>query len=729
MNRFILLLLLCGHANAYPVFFHCDKNGLTSEIESSKELSDSLQEMKGLSTEEMDDLAQEYCKGSEECLARLKQAGILSKLSYEIVFKYYQDELLKLNPEAPALEVPGASVELLKKLKSMKELIACRKAQQNISSPTSGKLQLYYPFNSNYMFATGCRNLSSENCMNYSQENVREVVKRSILAGVDPYLFMALSMQEQGVQMSPEGLYLDPIGIIKSIGCDGKSTKSNPNAFASYGTYYSVKNGVLKRPDVTKYFETYFADKPGMTKKKSFLCNDTKDSEKVEVSEKPSATGCCLEIPYAVEADTASRHLVPFYIKDMQSKAIPYGQNDPAFTVQLYNGFSNLMGGAEGVSVFRSGLNFFKEPSYGYQGMDFIVNSLMVNKDLKALVKEEQQKLGQKSPSILCKGKSEGYYALDSDYYFNKHKNAKRMGIILDKYRQGKGYESLTDREKRVFDRELGSLEVATKLGIEGLFSSATFESVQTSLANSSIDTNKMYSEFLDRSSFKKGMIKFGLSPELLNIIYDYKLIQQISNDYEHYNEPQPQNFQAVQESKAAAFMKTFLPKVGAKGVFELKDYSREKQLQVMSKLGIFLPQDISDEDLKYNWGATRRELAVQALDLQASKHSKQLYSLKNVDVIFCAAEGALFKRKPVEEILQQVPTGSNLEAVKKQLVAYFLQVDAAKENKTIPKAQLFKRYFKEVYKERETVGQASSYPWRRFTDEEMQGLGQKVKN
>jgi len=59
------------------------------------------------------------------------------------------------------------------------------------------------------------------------------------------------------------------------------------------------------------------------------------------------------------------------------------------------------MGGAEGVSPWRAGVNYYKNPAYGYQVMDFILNTLMFNPYISAKIDELSQKY-QKIRTVFC---------------------------------------------------------------------------------------------------------------------------------------------------------------------------------------------------------------------------------------------------------------------------------------------------------------------------------------
>lgn len=733
MNKLILTLVLVSYsvsALAYPVMFKCDKNGILSDVETSEDIFTALKDFNTLSPEDIETYANEYCKGSEECIARLKQAGILSKMSGDIVMKLFKDELESLDKTVPSTQVPETSVELLKKLKYMKELLACRKTQQKIASPDAQNMQFSYPFFSNYMFGTGCTQLSASGyCANYGKEEVKEVVRRSILAGVDPYLFLALALQENGLTGSPTGLYLDPIGIVKAIGCEGKSTKESDEAFNSYGTFYKVSTGVVKRNDFAQYLEKYYKDDTSFKKKKSYLCNDVKDADDIDVHAKPQGNKCCLEMPLELDSESAKSHLVPFYIKDMVAKDIPLKQKDPAFTVQLYNGFSNLMGGAEPVPMFRAGANFFKDPSYGYQGMDFIINALLLNKDLRDMVDEQKKELKKEFPSILCKGKPEGFHSIDSDYYFNKHKDSGRLEILYDKFKAGKGYNDLTSREKRVFDSEVNTQTVSEKLGYQGVFNLGTLERLENffySTDGASLGPKLYHPEHVSKKEFKTALAVYKLSSSEIDVLYDYaKLFTSSAEDRDTSESDTLSKITEIDDKIIETFFKKkFAAKKDVDSITkptipEIKRYLKELTLEVDPK---------DEPNLEAKWAEVYGYIKDYASEPFFKQHKKTLSSFKDYPGIQAAAKDAIYKQKSLEEISNsKYVTDGNRQEFLEKAKAYFAQIDAARQNKVISGKAVFGKYFKEVYKDRATIQKASNYPWRRFTDEEVTTLRDKI--
>src|SRR5690606_20405800 len=137
-------------------------------------------------------------------------------------------------------------------------------------------------------------------------------------------------------------------------------------------------------------------------------------------------------------------------------------ETDPAFRIQRFNGYSNLMGGAESVEAFRAGVNHYEDPAYGYQAMDYIVNSLLTNPVIHQMVEkaedEVSQVLGRKPNwrSVMCvEHAGGGTFHIDSDHYFNKHRDTDRFKAAYEKWRNG---HALSSREQRLIDYDIQTL-------------------------------------------------------------------------------------------------------------------------------------------------------------------------------------------------------------------------------------------------------------------------------
>lgn len=741
MIKFLLLSLFVTNAFAFPIFYQCSDKGEMLEVESGKDLLLSLKQFQGMDQAEIDKLGMIYCKGNEQCLARLKQAGILSGQTYEVVYKLYENELSKINLSLNESHISEDQLKLLQNLRSYKELISCKSAMAEISQEKKDKIPLYYPHYSNYMYITGCQRMSGGICNALSKNDVKESVVRALAAGIDPYLLISIAMMENGVSI--DSLYLDPIGIVKALGCQSKSVSGlTEGALDSYGTYYKVTPGVKTRPDFNSYLDRFakISDQK-LEKKKSFYCIGVSDAGGIPgFSAAPKTGHCCLDVPYTgLKPEDMTKHLVTLYIKDMQKEQIPFNKTDPAFTVQKFNGFSNLMGGAEGVQLYRTGLNYFKEPSYGYQAMDFIVNSLMTNKEIKDIVKEESDKGGFKVPGIFCKGKAAGFYAIESDTYFTKHSNAKRMGVIEEKFKKGQSYDQLTERERRVFNRELQDPKVQELLGLKNpIYSEKLFENADSTLSELSLNTEKdLYSGMKPIETYKKEIRSLGLTDDQATLLYQSSEIDYYSSKFKDINAPDSNFFElsnkltTTMEENEDGLTKycqnLILKQKPAKAFESLQQKTDDEKKSILKKYGV--TGDLDPQNLEQLYNQYLVNIADNIKSAMYTNNKTKVISLAKREHVMQAAADMARIRTPKAELEEKVLKNhpDKKDEFNKAYDTYFAQIEGAKEFDKINKNQLFKKYFKEVYASRDTLKEAAAFPWREFTDEEVGALKDKL--
>jgi hypothetical protein len=199
---------------------------------------------------------------------------------------------------------------------------------------------------------------------------------------------------------------------------------------------------------------------------------------------------CCLKLPFSVDTSIGGTESTEEAINQVLTYSHvgnalnrPFGkQKDPAYRAQRFNGYTDLMGGAEEVPAFRAGVNFYENPAYGYQTMDFMINSLLSNPDLNRIVNEEQAKQGTSYKSLMCLDHGAGLFYVDTNHYFEKHKNTPRMKHIIPKIKSG-SLAGLTSREKKVITAELYSAGVQRELFKAGHLTTDDFLTIDLSKA------------------------------------------------------------------------------------------------------------------------------------------------------------------------------------------------------------------------------------------------------
>ena len=453
-------------ASAYPIFYKCDSKRQMTEVLTGDEIYKKLQPLMSQSAVEQTNLIESYCDGSQECEKQLSQIVKLAKISKEIAEKTLSDELNALDAQAPSQpihEVDSKTFKLKKQIEAGAfNVAACRNTISKLPvekflSPHG--VVMFYPHYTEYTYVTGCRNYGEGRgwmCSEYANDagSIQDAIKKALSMGVDPYTFLAIGLMENGAA-GWHYLYLDPIGKMGVIGCtetqiDG--SKPGEKILKSFGTNHKIEPGIVQNPRLSDDLKRYLTSQEEVDPGTSYFCRDLGTAD-AQIVNKADPSECCLKLgftPKGSSVDAIEKALIVKFVGRSQFKQMA-GKTDPAFRIQGFNGFSRLMGGAEGVSAFRSGIDNYETPTYGYQGMDFILNSLVSNPWIKQEVERQSKEMGMSSPSILCMDvATPGTYQIDSDYYFKKYRDTPRMKALI-----GRSWASMHTPEKRVLSEEL----------------------------------------------------------------------------------------------------------------------------------------------------------------------------------------------------------------------------------------------------------------------------------
>lgn len=363
-----------------------------------------------------------------------------------------------------------------------------------------------------YMYPSGIRFSGTGYELNHKQVNceaVQSMVQGALAMDEDPFAAIAISLMENGTEISD--LYLDPIGSVQTLGCPTtRGTPANHN-MDSFSTYYNVQNGLRENPALVRNIqnlmrlqnvtpqagESYLCNTPGappefaqIKEQVTAYITANPNSEPTpelqaqidKIIEKyqlkytnlgcaqgsssftctqPLRNHCCVRLPFKTDRlDVSDRALTYSSLNRYLSSPLEpniRGTNPsdyPARRLQRFNGFSDAMGGAEGVSAWRSGVNYYQTPSYGHQALDFILNTLWNNPFVRSAVAAAEQELGKKSKSVLCQDRGPGVYTIEHDHYFRQHAEAPRMTAILARWNQNASWASLPKRFQRVLTGE-----------------------------------------------------------------------------------------------------------------------------------------------------------------------------------------------------------------------------------------------------------------------------------
>lgn len=523
---YLLVLVFLGvlplsTAEAYPIFFKCDSRGVLSDILTAPEIQQAIRESR--STQSMDDRITEICAGKAECFSILKQALLLTRVTVEAANGAYENEITKLEAKAASLNQkidPGVD-RLTRNLYEMaNEVYACRKSQENLpwKSFNYGKTELdsdgnyvdgaglstfiQHRIDNNYRYASGYKNDTSP-IHRAKYNDLWRIAEMAVISDIDPYTALAVTFMESA---ELKAVKLDPSTMMTMLGCESKRIRSvddsNPteidriaselrsrgvNFYYSYGAFYEMKNGVVDSETsrrITRLMKEnrdrfdVAADEP------SYACQDDfggfLTNMKGEVTEDYGATGkkfagaCCIKIPYR------SDHAFDLLANEFMRKRLN-GAGSPEKVLQSFNGGkATLMGINEkaGVGAFRLGINMVKDPQYGYQGADFILNNFMSNPSIRNMIEDIQRIHGKEPKGVLCSGRSAGPYAIDSNYYLEKQNDSERFAVLMRK-----SWSAMTEKEARLMRHEWSLMLKDTK-GVENPKISAPENKVYQSKLN-----------------------------------------------------------------------------------------------------------------------------------------------------------------------------------------------------------------------------------------------------
>jgi hypothetical protein len=448
-----------------------------------------------------------------------------------------------------------------------------------------------------------------------------------------------------------------------------------------------------------------------------------------QVFDKVQANSCCLDLGFKTTSDNSDtvKHALTYHFIDKITKRAFKKRADPAWRVQRYNGYTDLMGAAEGVSPWRAGVDYYKNPAYGYQTMDFIINSLMFNPYISKKVDKESKDQNQKWDSILCKGKADGTYHIDSDFYFDKHKDSTRLKVILDKYKKGFSYNQLSRRERKVLGAELAESSFMNSK-MPNTLPQRKFYKLQNSIEeelnkNKDIESSSSYISLIKRSKVSKedwlnsikGNHKY--TTKQLDDFFDYNqksidlsakedlLNDEISAFYnevqklcEKYIDANYEQYQSCQNETNSLYP-------------SIQDNSVENV--VLFKDPALIKQNEKIITLSKKYSSIPKEYS--ALESEYSNMSNSIYKDSDAaNYIYRKLE----KVESVDETIARLKSNPNYSDKLEKDIKDFFET-RANQDKKYSKNEAYKEYFKSVYQDRNTLQKSSVFPWRKFNEEE----------
>lgn len=481
---------------SYPVFFKCEEGGRLSHQLTPVELSSQLKNL--LKSNRFGDL-DSFCQGNEECLKNFSQLMELGDLAKSTAQVMIDEEIKKIRERAkqtatelqtivPISETQFKTVaDYTRYIESFAVARECSTASHEINKDSvvtpGGKCVLANFNHSPYMYVAGVRENGVEGGQEGSKRrigaaecsDIQMLVENAVASDQDPYAALAISLMENGTNVG--GLYLDPIGSVQTLGCSYTQASKESHNFSSYSTYYNVQYGVVKNPLLLKRIQDYVKmTKTPVKVGKSYLCDNSKSNLALDgciasggsgvICTTPQSQNCCVELPFensgslSVVGNVMVTHSLEKYIKaPLQQQYLGRNPADyPARRIQRFNGYSDSMGGGESVSAWRSGVNYYESPAYGFQAMDFIINSLWNNPFVRDAVEQAEKSMNKHSPSVMCLDRAPGIYTIDHNYYFEKHANSPRMTAILNRWKKNPSWSALNARDRNVLKQEFDAV-------------------------------------------------------------------------------------------------------------------------------------------------------------------------------------------------------------------------------------------------------------------------------
>lgn len=726
MKKLILFytLLTSTHSYSYPLFYGCKDGQLiyTKNINYDDIFLRLLSDLKKDRSQKNSVL----CRDAKDCLSDFDLALRLTSQSLSAAHNLFLENFNRIYKNAHENEIIKEIEKFDSQIKIQSAILACNETKENLNeddfiSRDGKKILTPYPFYSNYMYATGCFGVDARECNLIDKADTDRIIKESLIMETDPYTIMALSLMEGGPKEVGK-LYLDPIGVMEAIGCTSKQVKNDSedeDILDSFGTKYTVNSQVVKdsnlKNKIKLFFDTFEHQKEEGDN--GYYCYDTRGREAPQIFKNKQSNSCCLELGFNTKQEGASdiiSHALTYHYVNKVTKSNFRGRKEPEWKVQRFNGYTDLMGGAEGVQAWRSGVNYYETPAYGYQVMDFIINALMFNPYIASAVNRESKKINSKWQSLLCKDKEDGIYHIDSDSYFNKHKNSSRLSVVHEKFKKGVKFENLTLREQNVLLGEMNATALLNKKMRFNLSYGKQIslgEEVAKKLQITSIEGELFFKErVLTQEEWLDRIGKSGLTHKELEIIYTSETeSREIFENLKHER-------RKINELRQAMVNQCLAPQPDQDCLQEIRDFFSPKTNRV----------EIKNEKLRvFANEAVKIEKEIESLDKKAeraflafAKNTKHFSDSKQKEMTKISKK--IFGIEPLNEALERLKGNPNFLENKNKIIALHYSQSSGKQ---FDNEEAYQEYFKNIYPNRETLGESSNYPWRRFNEGEIRKL------
>jgi hypothetical protein len=485
----IISLFYISSAFSTPFFYKCAEDGVLESKIQPNEINAYL--LKLVKERGFESTVSYLCGENQDCRTEYGEIINLGKFSSEISTKLITS--FDLNQKSLfTKELTTSDYNYAEKIKILgNKLLLCQEEKANLDpasllrekcSDCEEKVVLYYPYYNNYMYISGCDGLKDDEKCDHilSSSAVKDSINKSLIMEADPYTTLAVGIMEKfnnsfETSITWEKTIPPRFWLSTAMGCHQKSAKDGVREI------HNKKGEIVNKSLLqlgTKIRDYLINDYKKSTKDGvSYFCYQ-QGAKESEVSDKPIPNSCCMELPFKTvwegSKEQIQSSLMFHNIKTQIRSPLTCKKNgksandncqkgrwdrlyekDPAFNIQRFQGYSKLHGGDEPVNAWRSGVNHFKTPVYGYQIMDYLINTLYTNPLLNKMVKEAQEKLKlPPTKSLICANSAPGVYVLDSNYYFDQGRDAKRLSTVFDV--KDKDWSDLTRAQRRVMIAEFG---------------------------------------------------------------------------------------------------------------------------------------------------------------------------------------------------------------------------------------------------------------------------------
>jgi hypothetical protein len=260
------------------------------------------------------------------------------------------------------------------------------------------KVSLQSPINSYY---------SNRNSNQYDREEIQSLIQDALVAGVDPYLALAIDIVENPAVHDNSRKYanmygrppIDAVAFVEEIGC--KTVLSNKNTY-KITNFNSSK--LIKFPP------------PEKNSKLCFYNNEFFVGESPTILFSDSKENCCFKIEHPknwdfpkIERETKNLLALSFLKRKIEAFKKKAKNADLTFSqkasrvIQGYNGYGTIGASENLKNKCISGLKMKETPLYGAGVADIMVNFLMMNSEINEMIKSSKKQLGiKKQRSLFC---------------------------------------------------------------------------------------------------------------------------------------------------------------------------------------------------------------------------------------------------------------------------------------------------------------------------------------